>query len=74
MKIRNGFVSNSSSSSFTVMSIKMDSKCYCPECFSNREIEQHEDNYHCVECGEYFYYPLDVKDIRKMKLDKLGLC
>jgi len=74
MKIRNGFVSNSSSSSFTVVTVKMDSKCYCPICYSNKEIKQHEDYYECIECKNRFYDPLTIKDVRQLKLDKLALC
>lgn len=73
MKIRNGFVSNSSSSSYTVTTIKMDSKCYCPECYSNREIEYNDDSgwYECQECHSSFLEPLTIKDIRRMKLDEI---
>jgi len=75
MKIRNGFVSNSSSTSYTIMTFLNDKSCYCPECYSNREIHYNddEDYYECQDCDGIFYDPLKIKDIRKIKLDKLDV-
>ena len=73
MKIRNGFVSNSSSSSF--VGIECNDSQYCPNCFSNKDMSGCDDGgyiyYSCGICHSDFSKPITLKDIRKLKLEKL---
>jgi hypothetical protein len=73
MKIRNGFVSNSSSSSFVIQN-EVYKDLYCPHCHKDGNFEVVSDKFDMkCKCGELFNYDdfLTIVDIRKIKLLKV---
>lgn len=78
MKLRTGFISNSSSSSYSVSHTKMDGKSFCPYCYDNKEIylRSEEDGYKAYECrccNNSFDTPLSLTDIRRLKLGEINV-
>lgn len=69
MKVREGFVSNSSSSSFVSSPIEMEG--YCPCCYSKNIFTDEYMPFKCASCKTLFNKLLTIKDIRRKKIEKL---